>query len=207
MKTLIAVPCMDQVPAQFASSLAMLNRVGECAVAFQVGSLIYSARNDLAKAAIKHEADFVMWFDSDMVFAPDTMQRMMKDYQDRKGDIICGLYFRRTAPYTPVLYEYFDITAEGAFVVEPKKIPDDIFEVGGCGFGAVLMPTDVLMDVMAKYGPPFNPIQGNGEDLSFCWRARECGYKIVCDPSIPLGHVGHQVINRQFYEAYQSQGG
>jgi len=31
MKTMIAVPCMDEVPTQFATSLAMLEKVGECA--------------------------------------------------------------------------------------------------------------------------------------------------------------------------------
>ena len=40
MKTLIAIPSMDQVPAQFAQCLATLNKVGECAVSFQIGSLI-----------------------------------------------------------------------------------------------------------------------------------------------------------------------
>lgn len=207
MKTLIAVPCMDQVPAQFAASLATLNKVGECVVAFQIGSLVYSSRNDLARAAVKYNADFVMWFDSDMVFEPDTMQRLLKDYEEKKGDIISGLYFRRVAPFTPVLYDSFEITAEGLFYVPTKTVKDDVFEVAGCGFGGVLMPTDVIFDVIGKYGSPFDPIGGNGEDLSFCWRARECGYKIVCDPAVSLGHVGHQVIDRQYYEAYQSHGG
>ena len=50
MKTLIAVPCMDSVPSQFAQSLAMLQKVDECAIAFQIGSLIYTSRNELAKS-------------------------------------------------------------------------------------------------------------------------------------------------------------
>ena len=68
MKIFIAVPCMDQVPARFAQSLAMLKKVGECAVGFQIGSLIYTSRNDLASKAIEMDADFVLWLDSDMVF-------------------------------------------------------------------------------------------------------------------------------------------
>ena len=58
MRTLIAIPSMDQVPAQFAASLAMLEKPkGETVVGVQIGSLIYEARNQLARQAIKMEAD------------------------------------------------------------------------------------------------------------------------------------------------------
>ena len=40
------------------------------------------------------------------------------------------------------------------------------------------------------------------EDLAFCMRAREAGYKILCDPSITLGHVGNTIITKQFFDAY-----
>ena len=62
------------------------------------------------------------------------------------------------------------------------------------------MKTEVLMDVQAKFNDMFGPLNNIGEDLSFCWRATQCGYKVVCDPSIVLGHVGHMVVDKQFYE-------
>ena len=86
MKILIAVPCMDQVPSQFAQSIATLNKVGDCVIAFQMGSLVYDARNSLALNAIKAEADYVMWFDSDMVFPSNTLEKLIEDRD--KGDII-----------------------------------------------------------------------------------------------------------------------
>ena len=52
MKILICVPCMDTIPSQFAHSLATLRKVGECAVTFQIGSLIYTSRNELAKKSV-----------------------------------------------------------------------------------------------------------------------------------------------------------
>lgn len=204
MKFLIAVPSMDQVPAQFTASLAMLRKAEDTSVAFEISSLVYTARNNLAINAVKHDVDFVLWLDSDMQFAPDTLERLYADYKAGKGDIISGLYFRRVAPFKPVLLSWLEITAEGPFTTEPETIPDEPFEVQGCGFGCVLMPTDVLLDVIGKFGNPFDPINGVGEDLSFCWRARQCGYKIVCDPSIELGHVAHMVIDRSFYENYNS---
>lgn len=200
-KIFIAVPSMDQVPAHFAQSLAMLQKVGSCAVAFQIGSLIYTSRNELAKAAIKMGADYVMWFDSDMVFDGDTLRRLADDLD--KGDIVTGLYFRRVAPYSPVLFSKLEISGDRCTWEELKELPkEDIFEVEGCGFGCVLMPTKILMDVSINYFDMFSPINGMGEDLSFCWRARQLGYKIICDQTIKLGHVGHYIVDHHFYENF-----
>lgn len=204
-KIVIAVPCMDQVPAQFASSLATLTKVEACIIAFEVGSLIYTSREHLAAEAIRREADYIMWFDSDMVFAPDTLQRLMADIEKLgEGAIVSGLYFRRMAPFSPVLHDQLDIDEEGkATWKDTDEIPDEIFEVAGCGFGCVLAPTNAFMDVMGKFGCMFTPINGTGEDLSFCWRARQCGWKIYCDPTIALGHVAHHMITRDYWQDYK----
>lgn len=200
MKTLIAVPCMDQVPAQFAQSLATMKN-DNCIIAMQIGSLIYTSRNSLALTAIKEECDYVLWLDSDMVFPPNILDLLM-EHTD-KGDIVTGCYYRRVAPYRPVIYSKFDITEQGCTKEEPESIPSEVFEVEACGFGCVLMPTNILVDCFSKYGDLFSPINGVGEDLSFCWRVRQLGYRIVCDPSIYLGHVGHYVVDKSFYDTFR----
>ena len=201
-KTLIAIPAMDSVPTQFCHSLVTISHVGECMVAFQISSLVYTARNNLAKEAIRIGADFVLWLDSDMVFKPDLLQRLMEHMKDPEIDMVSGLYFRRVSPFTPVLFDKLEITEDGKCEnTEFNEIPDEPFEVGGCGFGGVLMRTSVLMDVALRFGDMFAPIIGVGEDLSFCWRARQCGHKIICDPTIELGHVGRTIIDRDFATA------
>ena len=205
-KILIAIPCMDQVPAPFAQSLAMIQKTEDnVACAFQMGSLIYTSRNNLALQAMKTEFDYMLWLDSDMVFQQDLLIRM-KQTMDEKGlDFLTGLYFRRVPPFTPVLFDQLDIAEDGSCTwTDWKDVPEGLFKIGGCGFGCVLIKTDVLFDVQAKFGEMFNPIANMGEDLSFCWRARQCGYDIWCDPSLVCGHVGYTVINDKFYESYRS---
>ena len=85
---------------------------------------------------------------------------------------------------------------------EATEIPEESFEVQACGFGCVLAPTKAFKDVQDQFNNMFAPIYGTGEDLSFCWRARKCGYKIVCDPRIVLGHYGHTIIDRNYWEDY-----
>lgn len=203
-KILIAVPCMDQVPAQFCQSLATLEKPGPTMVAFQVGSLIYTSRNQLAAMAIQKEVDYIFWLDSDMMFAPATLRHMVKVLEERCDEqtILSGVYFRRVEPFTPVAFSKLDLS-EAPKWENIAELPDDLFEVEGIGFGCVLAPTQVFMDVLAKFGDMFTPINGVGEDLSFCWRARECGWKIVCDPRFDLGHVGHHIITRDFWEDYR----
>lgn len=203
MKILIAVPCMDQVPFTFAQSLSTLEKIGECKLAMKAGSLIYTSRNSLAMMAIQMDADFVFWLDSDMVFKSDTLARMMDTLKKNDLDILTGLYFRRVPPYSPVLFDKLEQNGEITEFSEFSKIPDELFEVGGCGFGCVLMKTDVFFDVQSKFGNMFAPRGNNGEDVAFCIRARECGYKIYCDPSIVCGHVGYSVIDDQFYRVFQ----
>lgn len=205
MKVLIAVPCMDQVPAPFCQSLAQLKKVGECVLAMKSGSLIYTSRNSLATMAIQMDADYVFWLDSDMVFQPDTLVRMMDTVQKHDIDMLTGLYFRRVPPYSPVLFDKLEMRTKTVLDwSEFKTIPEYLFEVGGCGFGCVLVSTEVLMSVQGKHGNMFAPMGNNGEDIAFCIRARDCGYKIICDPSIICGHVGYSVVDDQFFKAFSN---
>lgn len=204
MKIMIAVPCMDQVPVPFCQSLAMLQKVGECTLAMKAGSLIYTSRNDLAMRAIQIEADYVFWMDSDMEFKPDTLVRMVDVLQKNDLDILTGLYFRRVPPYSPVLFDKLEMRRNICSWSEFKELPGHLFEVGGCGFGCVLMSTEVFLSVQAKHGNMFAPMGNNGEDIAFCIRARDCGYKIWCDPSIICGHVGYSVVDDKFYKAFKA---
>ena len=204
MKIMLAVPCMDQVPVPFCQSLAMLQKVGECTLAMKAGSLIYTSRNDLATNAVQSDMDYVFWMDSDMSFPPDTLVRMMETLQKHDLDILTGLYFRRVPPYSPVLFDQLEMRRNICCWSEFKSIPDELFEVGGCGFGCVLMRTEVFLSVQSKHGNMFAPIGNNGEDIAFCIRARDCGYKIWCDPSIICGHVGYSVVDDKFYKAYRA---
>lgn len=204
-KILIAVPCMDMVSARFAQCLTTLKKTGQCTVSFLIGSLIYDSRNKLAGMAVQMEADYILWLDSDMVFRPDTLERMLAVLDEHPEiDVLSGLYFRRGAPFTPVLFEKLEINEEGLLdFADYEDVPDEIFEIAGCGFGCVLMRTDMLLDIAAKEGGGmwFSPLANAGEDCSFCIRARREGYRIFCDPSIDLGHMGYAAVTKEFYMA------
>lgn len=203
MKTLIVIPCMDQVPTQFCQSLAMLKKEGECAIAFQMSSLIYMARNELAMKAIQMGADYIFWLDSDMVFEPDLMTRMFKTLEEKSADFVSGLYFKRFPPYEPVAYSKFDIVNDEIVTEKMTEVPTEITSVGGVGFGCVLMSTAMALAVFNEYNTMFAPIGNVGEDIAFCYRAKTLGYDILLDPSIRCGHVGHYVVTEDLFKAFK----
>lgn len=61
------------------------------------------------------------------------------------------------------------------------------------------MTTDLIKRVADKFGLPFAPMLGFGEDLSFCGRVSQVGGKMFVDSSIKMGHVGLGTITEATY--------
>ena len=202
MKTLIGIPCMESIPTVTVKSL-MAMRYDCVDISFTMNSLVYDARNCLAKKACEEGYDRIMWIDSDMVFEPDLFERLSARL-DEGCDFITGLYFSRRMPIIPMIYSEVacylkdgtQIPTSGEYRDYPK---DSLFKVQGCGFGGCMMTTKMVLDLAEKYGLPFSPILGFGEDLSFCQRATQAGYDLYCDSSIKLGHMSHCIVQETDY--------
>lgn len=197
MRTLIAVPAMDMLSTDFCRSCVGLQLSGEVQWTFSQGSLVYDGRNILADTAVREGFDRVLWLDSDMVFDPYLFRRL-SEHLDLGKEMVSGLYVSRKAPIHPVIYKSIrrDPLESGFLPVAEaySDYPrDSLFPVAGCGFGAVMMTTELLRRLQAAYGLPFTPLPGFGEDLSFCLRVRELGAEMWCDSSIKLGHAGMTV--------------
>ena len=102
----------------------------------------------------------------------------------------------RRPPYIPCVYKIKDDELK-----QVTELGDRLFEVDGCGFGAVFMKTEILQKCFDKYKTCFQPIYGYGEDLSFCLRVKELGYKIYADPRIDIGHIAKTVITKNMFRS------
>ncbi len=204
MKTMIAIPCMDMVHTEFMKSLLKMDRPGESNFVISCSSLIYDARNTMARMAIKQGFDRVLWLDSDMTFEKDLMERLSKHLDEGK-EFISGIYFTRKVPIKPVLYKECGFVDMGEGRVMPRAVwydhypKDSLFKAEGTGFGCVMMTTKLLEKVYDAYGLPFSPMLGFGEDLSFCARATELGTELWVDSSIKCGHMGLYPITEDAY--------
>ena len=187
MKLMVAIPTLDYIHFEFARCLTglvqKLERDGvDYEVCFKGGTLVYNGRDALAADAINEGYTHILWLDADMVFNPNIFEKLSAN----NCDFVTGVYHSRHAPYGSCIFTKLPEKA--------KEYPNHPFEVEGCGFGCVLTSTEMLRAVYRKHGYCFQPTPQYGEDLSFCERARALGYKLICDPSVIAGHIGHVTV-------------
>ena len=190
MKLLIAIPCMDFVPADFMQSLVGLTRrltaEDVCYdVAIEAGTLIYMARDKLASKAIKDKFTHVLWLDSDMVFGDG----IVEDLQFCGKEFVTGIAHSRRKPFSSCLFKSLDLNTLERWKFE--DYPKEAFRVAGCGMACVLMKTEILERVFLQCNTCFMPLLSYGEDLSFCKRAVSVGYEIWAEPCVRIGHMAH----------------
>ena len=203
MRTMIAVPCMDQVHTDFFRSCVGLDLDGEVQWTTCQSSLIYDARNKLTDIAIADGFERVLWLDSDMVFDRHLFRRLA-EHLDQGREMVTGLYFGRKPPIRPMIYRRLEPEIRDGGIVPVADNFDEyehdaLFPVAGCGFGAVMMTTALLQRVRDLYPLPFFPEAGFGEDFAFCLRARQAGCTIWCDASIKLGHAASAIYDEGTY--------
>lgn len=184
MRLMIAIPCSDVVRYEFAESLSKLQiALSEEGIDYDVrwlaGSLIYSAREDLASAAVEQGFSHILWLDSDMQFNRDLFDILCSV----KEPFVTGIYRSRRSPYALCL---FTDTERAQRVL---KLPNEPFEVQGCGFGCVLMETKIIKLVRSKFGCCFLPTKEAGEDIAFCDRYRNLGGRIIAVPDARANHI------------------
>lgn len=180
-RILVAVPCFDQLYADFAFSLVALVAYGKATYRVQDcrGSDIVGARNAAAVMAIEEGFTHLMFIDSDMAFPPDTVERLLAHGKP----VVGATYIRRCEPYN--LLGLVAEKWEDKPLVEALELPTGCLLINVSALKKVGWPYFAF-----EYGD--NPGERIGEDIWFCRKWRETGGKIYCDAVLTrqLGHIG-----------------
>ena len=156
-RILIAIPCMDQGPAKFWTSLVNLRKTADTHYGVKANSMIYDSRNNFAAHAIMSGYDRVLWLDSDMTFEPDLLERLNADMDGNGLDYVAGIFFKRRMPTGPCIYKDLIYGLKDDGTIRAEAIPykdypkDTLFQCAGTGFGAVLVKTE-LMKAVCVFG-------------------------------------------------------
>jgi hypothetical protein len=199
-KCVILVPVASHVEAECESALRELERRGYAVWRVPGYSAIDQARNQLATDALLAGFEETMWIDSDIKFHPDDVNRI----QSHGLPICCAIYpkkgKRELAIHVIPGTETIVFGKEGGlqelqyagtgFLHIRRPVYEAIREklrIPECNkhFGKVMLPF---------FQPLIVPHRGGqwylAEDFAFCERARQCGFKIMADTTIRLGHIG-----------------
>ena len=192
VKVSICVPCRDTVHAAFAFDLAKLMQhcqlVGtEVVHHFCIGTLIVNQRDQLAEMALEASSTHILWLDSDMMFPPDTLQRLLAHDQP----IVAGNYVTRQYPHKTVAYR--ELHDWRSYVINDGS--RDLISVAAVGMGCMLVKTDVIRQMqLPRFKTTWIPetLDHMGEDFYFCCEAKKLGHDILIDDvlSRDLQHLG-----------------
>ena len=201
MKLLIGIPSLDYVHVDSMKCLlALTKRLQRKQVNFDTfvcsGTLAHVARDKVACKAINEGYTHVLWLDADMIYTDEVFE----DLQFCEKQFVTGLAASRRPPFKLCIFK--DLRLDFLENWKFEDVPDEAFRVAGCGFACVLIDTEILRAVQMHFKTCFLPMAEYGEDLAFCLRAQQMGYDIWAEPTVRLGHIGHNAVWPEDHQRY-----
>ena len=180
-------------------------------IAVSSGANITNARNEAVEKflSLPSKPDWLWIIDTDMVFETDVVERLVAAADPVKRPIVGGLCFswQQGKFARPTTYTVRTDGQVGVLWAYPE---DRLFEVDATGTGCLLIHRSVLEAVGAKYAEPYRWFRETeiaglpiGEDITFCIRARACGFPVFVDSSIKVGHEKTIVVDEDLFRAQQ----
>lgn len=162
------------------------------------------ARNYLAEAFqdfnVDQKFDLAFWMDSDHIFEENDIIDLLYHYSKYEDvEILSALYVTRDN--NNPRYCAFMQKKDGKYQsIHPET--KGIVEVDAIGFGCVVMSPNVMNKMYENYGKAqfqfvVKDYEGEvghlSEDMFWCEKARELGFKIFLDAHIKIGHYGANI--------------
>lgn len=198
-RILIAIPTNKYIEPETFRSIYNLDIPEGYETEFQFfyGYQIDQIRNLIAEWA-KHY-DYLLSVDSDIVLPKDSLKKMLA----ANKDIVSGLYIQRI-PGKQTVEIYEDTPSGGVSNIPYRRLENQgLLQVAGCGFGAVLVNSEVFRKLEYPhfvYKSAISHSSTFSEDVYFCKKAREHGFTVWADTSIKCEHIGQQVFSIETFE-------
>lgn len=188
----ILVPTRDTVYSHFSLSLGNLikttTQMGiDVHLFFDASTILINQRENLISQAIMVKSEWVFWLDSDMMFPPTTLVRLLA----HKEDIIACNYMKRSHPFKSVAFT--DIDDWESWV--PIQSDDKIITVDAIGMGCLLMKTSIFQKLNKPYFEyTYQPKTGDweGEDFTLFKKLNKIGHQVKVDMNLSneIYHIG-----------------
>ena len=194
IKLMVAIPTRSYMHYWFVQSLLDLvewlrDEGYNYEVRTQGETTTYLARDLLSQQAVGNAFTHILWIDADMVFTPEHVKALF----DADKPFVTGIAAARREPYTINIFKKLQ---------PPERVEefgDDLFEIDGVGMAFALIETTILAEMRVKYKTWYFPFLTYTEDLAFCIRAKELGYKIYAQPKALIGHIADIVVTAERY--------
>lgn len=194
----------DNPPAKFMDSLVEMLQFSHL-VDCKAGEYIHYAkgqcswhilgRNMLAK---EFRGDWLLQLDTDHIFAPDMLHRLLMLKQKHNAPVLSVVYGYKFPPHGPVMGIWDHKESLAQIYDYPRDV--DIFEVGAVGGGGLLVDRSVFNAIAETGEHPFDTIGGLSEDYSFCLRCKRLGIPVLVAPQVESHHLIYTAIHMEDYK-------
>lgn len=166
------------------------------------------ARNQLCQIVLDEGYTHLWFMDDDHAFSPDLLTRLASHLEDPEVAIVNPMCLTRVAPFTPVTYTKRDDSAEHRyFPIGLEESPSEgLVELEAAGCAGMLIRRDVIEAVKEfEYEVDGDPVPwfeygDRSEDILFCEKAKELGFKLWGDLGARLGHITTCVVIPDFVD-------
>ncbi len=152
---------------------------------------VSDARHLIVKDFLASDGDICVMCDDDVV-PPELWGQILNPIDELKADVVAGV-----APigmegtiFLPNVFIRDDSLSRGYRLSTDFLRETGVQEVDAVGTGLIAISRRVLLDKRMR--EPFRADfsgKGTGEDVQFCKRAKECGYKVAVDFDVWCDHM------------------
>jgi hypothetical protein len=204
--SLAALIAFDQRNAQLT-----VHEYGRISVRGGTDGLV-AARNMIAGQVVDSDVDWLLWIDSDMGFAPDTLYRLLDVADPHERPIVGALCFAarqfahdgmsgfRATP-VPTIYDWAEVDGVRRFVSSPMYPVDAVVACKATGSACILIHRSVFEKIAVEHGASwYDRLRGTdgsllGEDISFCVRAGAADVPISVHTGVRTTHLKPQWLS------------
>jgi glycosyltransferase involved in cell wall biosynthesis len=185
------------------------------------GPRIASARNEVVREFLgKRSSEWLVMVDADMVFAPDTIHRMIAAARRESAQVVGALCYGSTATgvMNPTIFRLTEDDKGRKVERFDDAPPRGMIKCDATGTGFILIHRDVLMTIGEAFyerdaWPWFS--EGSmryddrwveyGEDVGFCLRARIMGIDVWVNSEVEVHHAKTKIITPADYRRYRKE--
>jgi GT2 family glycosyltransferase len=193
------------VRAEFCASLLSIVMEGktplDAVLTLESGPNISTARNKLAADFLDDQsAPWLFMCDTDMVLAPDTVDRLIAAADPAERPVVGGLCWSLDGgEKLPTMYELTEPEPGRLAFARYRDWPQDAcMRVSATGAACLLIHRDALERVRKHAGDPaapwfretaVGPMALMGEDMTFCLRCAAAGIPVHVHTGVRAGHM------------------
>ncbi len=177
--------------SMFASSLAEMDLPEGWETKFRFGWDLADGQNALIQEALERGKEWVWLMGDDHVWSPGLLRKLLA----HDLDLVIPLCLMRNPPYRPVNWLATD-DPDQVRRLNLDDYPDGgLVEIAASGAAGLLIRANVFDKIPEPWFETGTGITNRvGEDVNFCKKAREAGFRIYCDLDSVLGHCSTTVV-------------